>query len=542
MRRAARRLRTPRYAIGLVLAVLWLLSLAGTRGAGGEGRAIGALTDGPGLLPALGLAVAVLVTWLMAGGRRALAFSPADIALLVPAPLSRRALLALRIAQAQPAIVLSSVLLVAFFGPPEPLRAVLLGASSWMLATTLHVHRLGAALVAAGRPGWGGGRLATVALLGAIAAVLAVATGVALRPLARAGTATTGAVLDALARGDDHPVVRAAALPFRIALAPLYATDAASWLLAAIPAVVVLGVHLAWVLRGTVPFEEAAAAAAAPTRRRRGRSRSAALRRSALPLPRWGPPATAILWKNLLGFGRAAPLRVLGAGYAAAAAGAAAASFAAPDVMRLLGATVAFEALLLTAVGPLWVRNDLRADLQRLDLLRPFPLRGPALVAAEVLSSGLVISALQLLALLLVFVGLAGVPAGDGPTLADRALLLGLAALVLPVLNTLASALHNGLALAFPGWVRLGPSAERGLEGLGQAVLVGGAALLVLALLLVVPAAAAVGLVALLGGLGAGAAVAGAVTLAVLTAGETVAVIRLLGGVYDRLDAATVPG
>jgi hypothetical protein len=61
--------------------------------------------------------------------------------------------------------------------------------------------------------------------------------------------------------------------------------------------------------------------------------------------------------------------------------------------------------------GPQWIRNDLRGDLLKLDLLRSYPLRGASLVAAETASSALILTGLQLG---LLVIALAGVSGGSG--------------------------------------------------------------------------------------------------------------------------------
>src|SRR5439155_1724547 len=59
-------------------------------------------------------------------------------------------------------------------------------------------------------------------------------------------------------------------------------------------------------------------------------------------------------------------------------------------------------------LGPQWVRNDLRNDLLKLDLLRSYPLPGRAVVAAETAASTLVLTALQLALLVIAYLAFLG--------------------------------------------------------------------------------------------------------------------------------------
>jgi hypothetical protein len=195
----------------------------------------------------------------------------------------------------------------------------------------------------------------------------------------------------------------------------------------------------------------------------------------------------------------------------------------------------------LLVAGPQWVRNDLRGDLLKLDLLRSYPLRGSAVVLAETASSALVLTGLQLGLLLIGWLAFLADPA-DVPALDERSALLLLAAVLLPVVNGLGMLIHNGAAILLPGWTHLGSGRPTGVEALGQnmLVLIGFAALLGLAL--VPPAAAAAGAYLLLepavGRWALLPAVAAAVAVAAL---EGWLMVRRLGAAFERLDPAMTP-
>ena len=81
-----------------------------------------------------------------------------------------------------------------------------------------------------------------------------------------------------------------------------------------------------------------------------------------------------------------------------------------PDgtLAEVAGWLAATWAGLTIVIGPQWVRNDLRSDLLKLDLLRSYPLRGRSVVAAEAAASTLVLTALQLGLLVIAYLAFLG--------------------------------------------------------------------------------------------------------------------------------------
>jgi len=195
----------------------------------------------------------------------------------------------------------------------------------------------------------------------------------------------------------------------------------------------------------------------------------------------------------------------------------------------------------LLVAGPQWIRNDLRGDLLKLDLLRSYPLRGASLVAAETASSALILTGLQLGLLLIAWVAFLADPL-DVPALGVRTALLALALALLPAVNGLGMLLHNGAALLLPGWTHIGGGRPGGIEALGQnmLVLIGFAA--ILAVVLIPPAAAGAGLFLLLEPpLGYPATVPAVAAALGVAAVEAMVMVRWLGGVFERLDPSTTP-
>jgi hypothetical protein len=191
---------------------------------------------------------------------------------------------------------------------------------------------------------------------------------------------------------------------------------------------------------------------------------------------------------------------------------------------------------MLVVMGPVWVRNDLRQDMPRLELIRTFPLRGTSVVGAEIAASVICLTMIQYAVLLCVAsaVALGGAfPDLPGGSAAAVAVLLAL-----PAVNAVGLTVQNAAALLFPDWVRFGPGQHGGgVEAMGQNMLT--MLLSVLLLALAVLPGAIVG-----GGAGyvlylrlgiSGAAIGFALALAVLAA-ELWFLVAWLGRMFERTE------
>lgn len=546
--RQARRLRRPRYLVALVLglAYLWLI-LIGQRPGGGTAHP--ARAGWVELAAAMALALAVLWAWLFAAARRVLAFTPAEVTFLFPAPVTRRQLVHFKLLRTQFVILLNTLLWTLLlsrerFGISVWLRALAL----WVILTTLSLHRLGASFVrtSLAEHGRAGARHRAVALV--VVGMAAAGAGVGLAqagPALMAGwEAGIGPFLSALAAAAEGPIPTVLLYPFRLLAAPLAAASPEDWAGAMVPALVLLAAHYVWVIRADTAFEEAAVEESLRRARRLAESGGAAPRavlnprvRAPYRLRATGGPAEAIFWKNLTAVARSGRPRVVLVVLAVAGALLAALSFRGEGQLAEI---VAWFAMLwagfLVVVGPQWIRTDLRGDLPKLDLLRAYPLRGRTIVAAEVAASTVVLTALQLGILGLAYLALVGNRRLE-PALEIRTLALGGAAVVLPALNLLGLLIQNGAAILLPSWVHLGAGRPGGVEALGQNMLALMGHLLILGMVLVPPAGLALlGYRALEPALGAGAvAAAGAAGLGLIAAEAAVA-IGWLGRAFERTD------
>jgi ABC-2 type transport system permease protein len=546
--RQLRQLRSPRYLAALVfgLAYLWIVAVE-QRPAAAPPAVVGARWVE--LLGALGVLGAVLWGWVFGVERRVLSFTPAEVTFLFSGPVPRRGLVQYKLLRNQLLILFNSLLWTLIlarerFGASPWLRAL----SIWVLLTTISFHRLGASFVRTSLLEHGRialrHRVVSLVLLGA--AVIGIAWSVqgALPSLAAGWAAGPTPFLDALAEAAAAPLPRTLLAPFRLLIRPLAAHSLAEWSRAMLPALLLLVLHYIWVIRADTAFEEAAAEASLLRARQasaRGGSATPRLAHRRLPpffhLAPVGWGGAALLWKNLLAVVRTRRARNMATALAVGAVAAAAVSFQGDGtVAEIAGWLATTWAALSIVIGPQWIRNDLRSDLLKLDLLRSYPLPGHAVVAAETAASTLVLTVLQLGLLLIAYLAFLGI-AGLDPPLGLRTAVLAAALVCLPGINYLGMLIHNGIALLFPAWVHLGSSRPGGVEALGQNMLmiVGYAALL--AVSLVGPAGLAAAVLLLLhASLGWWASVPGAVVLLAGIAVEAAFMVRWLGRVFERME------
>jgi hypothetical protein len=551
----ARRLRSPRYAAALAAGALyfWYLFFRPDSDAPLNGVVGGSWSILVGSLLLAGLAAN---WWLIGGDRGALAFSPAEVHFLFPAPVTRRGLIHFKLLRAQSLILVNTLLWVGLLGRGRTeLNSGLRALALWTLFSTLHLHRLGASLVRASAAEHGASGARRGALPFAVFSAAFVALAWALMTAAPALRVAWELGLFPFLTEAGHalqaPVPSTILLPFRAILAPGLATTAAEWGRDMVPAVAIMIAHYAWVMRTDAAFEEAAVEAstrrAARLAARGGRApvvpSHAIARSTRIPLAPTGHPAVAILWKNLVSVTRAVRLIQLLVPFLAGAAALVLVTAMRPGgtaVTQLAGVLLLSWSGLLIATGPLWIRYDLRQDLPKLELLRSYPLPGWAVVTAEIAASTVILTLSQIALLTLSYLAYLGDPTVD-LSVGRRTALLAAAAIALPAVNVLALTVQNAAALLFPAWVRLGAARPGGVEAMGQSLITTVATLLLVVLLLAVPAACGVGLAYLLRpAMGDWAAAPGLVLCVAMVGLEMVPIARWLGRVFERTDPSAV--
>ena len=556
-----KRLREPRYVAALVLglAYIWYFLI---RPIPGMDAHVGARPSTESLLgttgemvATLGIALLAISSWLSSSARLSLAYTPAEIHFLFPGPLTRRALLAYKISRLQIAVIINALLWVFILRRGgSTLSPGLRALSVWTVFTTIYLHRLAASLTRVswaehGRAGLRRQRL-TLVLLGVVATTIAWS----LLPIIRGSTGGDGprdlfrAIVAALSTAPASWVLA----PVHWLLGPTFAATTSEWVVAFPFALGVLLVHLLWVFRADVAFEDAAIKASEDRvaliqarQQRRGQARATGKggkRRGGartLPLTPTGAPAVALVWKNALALVRATQVQGLIVVAVTAFPIALVMSNEGEGNLRtFVGLMCVFGAAALVLLGGRAVRNDLRLDLPQIEILKTLPLSGRSIVAAEVASSTISLTLIQLALLVIAFLALLGneaLPLSTG----DRFVALVAAAPVFLLLNGVTLSIQNGIAVLFPAWTRLGPGTG-GIEVLGQGVLalLGSVVMTALVLLPAIalvafgwPAARMAGsgglLLLALGGLG-------------LLAAELAGIIVWLGRAFDRMEPAQV--
>lgn len=549
--RQLRKLRSPRYlaALGLGVSYLWVIAVQ-QRPQPAPASVVGA--PWIELLGALAVLGAVLWGWIFGVERRVLAFTPAEVTFLFAGPVRRRELVQYKLLRNQLLILFNSLLWTLIlarerFGTSPWLRAL----SIWVLLTTISFHRLGASFVRTSVLEHGRialrHRIVSLTLLGTMVVGLVWSVRGTLPMLATGWAGGPMSFLNALAQAAGQPVPHALLVPFRAVIGPLVAHSAADWRRAMGPALLLLVLHYVWVIRADTAFEEAAVEASLRRARlaaeRGGPGGTPRLAHRRLPpLLRLAPvgwPAGAILWKNLLAVVRTRRARSMAASFAAVGGLAGLLSFKVDaTIAEVVGWLAAIWAALTLVIGPQWIRNDLRNDLLKLDLLRSYPLRGRAVVAAETAASTMVLTALQLGLLFVAYLAFLGNDRMDPSLDVRSAVLLG-AVVCLPGINFLGMLIQNGAALLFPAWAHLGSGRPGGVEALGQNMLMITAYGALLAAGLVGPALLAAGLFALLeGAMGWWAAAPAAGVLLASLGAEAAVILRWLGRVFEGTDAA----
>ncbi|HEX6964288.1 MAG TPA: putative ABC exporter domain-containing protein [Gemmatimonadaceae bacterium] len=546
---AMSRLRSPRYAIGAAVGIGYVVLIFGPSMSGRRPRPL--LTPASPLISLAPLALAALVAWwwFRGGFESVLAFTPAEVEFLFPAPLTRRTLILYKLLRTQFGLVFTAAFFLIVLPVTLPLSWPLAFVSLVLVLTVLHFHQLGSSLVRAdlAEHATAAGRRSAIPIAIGIVAFVALLSGLVPELPAILASADVHAMLAHLDAAMRRPAPAIVLYPFRLLLAPVVARDVAAWL-RSLPAVLaLLALHGIWVIRSDAAFEEAAAEAGRKraerlANRRRGltiqRPTSKPATRAWFSLAPTGRPGIAIAWKNVLVLTRefrpgllAIAMLLIAAVYVFLIVGTHSVRTGADTAAGVLAAML----VLTMTMSPIGLRNDLRGDLRRLELLRTYPLSGRELVTSEIIGATLSLALMQagLLALMIASAILGGLGHAH-PMLVLLAAVLGLPILV--TFTAIQYTIQNAIALFFPAWVR--DTIPTGIDGMGQRILMMFGSIMMLALLLIPPLIVG-GLAFLAADLTAGgtaATIAGAFIASVTVWGELAGAMLWLGRVYDRLD------
>jgi hypothetical protein len=555
-----KRLKQPKYLFGAVVGGLYFYwyffrTLFGTP-TRGQPFALLASPDNQALFESVGaliLFIILLLAWIIPHQRAVLTFTEAEIAFLFPAPISRRTLIHFKLLRSQTAILFTTLLLTLVsrrLGGHAWIRA----AGYWLILSTVNLHLLGSSfaltrLLDRGISTWQR-RVGILALVLGLAAVVVIWGRQTMSAFDPSRFTDQQAVKDYAQQVLTAGPVPYLLYPLRLVVRPFLAPNALAFLYALGPALVLVLLHYAWVVRSNVAFEEASVQASQKLAEKLAAVRSGnwqaarkkpKSKRPPFRLQPTGPPAVALLWKNLISAGQAFTLRIWIS--LAVSVLCATVVFGPPSGGSGLRAALGMIAIMLMAwsllIGAQLLRQDFRQDLPLADLLKTYPLRGWQLALGELLAPSAVLTCIQWL-LLIVIVGLfwQSSPPGLG-----RPEWLGLAfgaAFILPLLNLIILQVPNATALAFPAWFQVAKGGGHGIEATGQRLIFMLGQMLVILVALIPAVALFAGMFFLVKML---LGTAFAIPLAALAAAVVLAIeaalgVVLLGWLFDRFDVS----
>jgi hypothetical protein len=544
-----RRLREPRYLIGFIagLAYIWftgfkrLFVMHQMR----HGIIGVQIPTGGFVIDCLAFAALfpILIAWALPDQEGGLVFSEAEIQFLFAAPVSRRQLLIYKILRQQPPILISA-LAMSFFG---------FGSSRfiglWLAFVTMSIYFTTVGLARARL------KLAGIGFLWRLLFVVAAIAGVGAL-LIHAFTAIPHLthydpqVLSLLDQPLRTPVFRILLFLPRLFASAVLPASLTQLALACAGLLILAFVLMEIAGQLNVSFEEASIHAARKkesyVERVRGfrSGRRVMFRRMPPPfrLPATPSPEVAILWKNLIAAMRISILFIVVIvgifGILLAE------SIFTPAGIR---GGAAMLALLISCVFPLFATNiltqDLRLDLQRIEILKSYPISGERLVAAEIAAPLTIMSVVELL-LLAGSLLILHMPNESEklqriatPEFAVVVLLFAIPICAMQLL------IRNAAAVLFPAWTMRSQDDPRGFTVMGQRLVLLAGNLLVLIVTLI-PSA----IIVLIGWLvsrnmSASFAVPFAtVPAAALLCGEVWIGIKLLGAQFERIDVTNEMG
>jgi ABC-2 type transport system permease protein len=556
MRVRLRRLREPRYLIGAIVgaAYIYFSFFARLRVSGRPSRPRPRPSDWPesmapliAVLPSLGgvvLLAGAAAAWLLPVDSGLLEFSDAELQFLFPAPVSRRQLLIHRLLRSQLGILFGALIIAVASPPTLGASRLRLSIGAWLLMVTAKIYFTGVTLARA-RLRTGSVRVRRVAWLPMAvlgAAVAVVGSAIAREALQSVPHGPRSVVLmlgRAVQSGPAHVVLWPAIALVR----PLFAAWPQPYLTSMASALVVLAAIAAWVLLSDETFQEAVATFA--ERRSHEPAKKGGISYT-VRSPGWtlapvGRPETAFAWKAAQQTLRMVDRRSLARTaiilfflpVAAATMG------RVNGLASMLGAFAFAGTAFAIVLAPQVLRIDMRQDLSHLELLKTWPVKASAVVRGELIWPGVIITAAAwtMLAIATFLSGTMLTNVSAGWRLGGGAAL----AILAPAMVFSQLTIHNAVALMFPAWVPLGNQRARGLDAMGQRLIMLGGTWLLLTISLI-PGAIAGGIVwfALRRFIGAAALVPAALVCSMIVAVEVLLATEAIGPAYERLDILAV--
>jgi ABC-2 type transport system permease protein len=550
--RRLRRMREPRYIVGAVAAGAYLLvNIFGSTRARREGGPPELPADLESILPSLVgvflLGIAATAWFLPSSGGGVVDFSEAEVQFLFPAPVSRRHLLVHRLMRSQIGLLFAALLPAFFFGSWKGSIAerLMRWIAVWVVFVTARSYFTGVAL-ARGRLLAQGTvpRVPWIPLTVVFGALAIVGTSIAWSFLSSPVVDLKDAVTRLRHAVQDGPASLVLS-PLAALVRPVAARTVREFVTTLMAALTVFLTAFAWVLGSASAFQERAS----PVPRRagsRGRSsQSPRLRAVGWSLAPSGRTEALFFWKNgmqtlrgtslgmLLQYGT--PMIVLGVTFGSM-------QMAEVEAEGLAAAFSTFALVVAAFVvffGPQIMPADLRTDLRHLELLKTWPVRPADVVRGELLWPGSVITFFGWLAL--VCATAFSAPALPMWSITWRLSVAAALMLLVPALVFAQYVVHNAAVVLFPAWVPLDNERPRGLDAMGQRLIL--MAAVVIALALAMAPGAVTGAVvwfALYRFVGIASLVPAAAACLAVVAGEVLVVTEVLGLAYERVDVTEV--
>lgn len=552
MRRRIRRLREPRYLFGAIAGVAYLYFTFFARLRSARAGADRQRPTPAALLPALGasgpalagllLLVVAAASWVFPLNSGLLDFSKAETQFLFPAPVTRRQLMMHRLLRSQLAVLFGTIIMALFYPSPSGGGRVRLALSMWLFLMTSHVFFTGVTLARARLGAAGTTRRIARAPLVVTLAALAIVAGAVGQELWRHPAETARDAMISLGTVSMRGLPHAILLPFTTVVSPFFAVGWGAFARSFAGAATVFLITVAWVMRTDEAFDAAAEEVAEKHARQPARPIARYRARPiAWNLALTGRPEAAFVWKAALQTFRVVDRRIL-VRMVLIVVWLVLVVTVAPGrggFAQIVGVFAGIGSAFAVVMAPQLMRLDLRQDLQNLDVLKTWPVRAAAVVRGEIAWPAAVVTVIAwaLGAIALFF----SAEVFEKTGLVWRTA-VGVAALILtPALVAAQYTIHNAAALIFPAWVPVGSGRPRGVDAMGQRLILLGATWLML-LVSLIPAAIAGAIlwIAFFRFVGpwvlVPAALVGVATIAV----EVLLATEALGPAYERLDITSV--
>jgi putative ABC exporter len=552
-----RRLREPRYLAGAAAGGAYLYFSMFGRLRSARSNAARRRRDGPSPAPStmpalfaagptltgIALLAGAAVSWVAPFDSGLLDFSDAEIQFLFPAPVSRRQLLIHRMLRSQLGLLFGAVIIGVALPSGSGYTRLWLGVAAWFVLATTKVYYTGVSLARARiRAAGAGRRLAAwlpVAVVLAAVAIVATALTRSFTASPPAGAADALRLIGDVAR---QPQARIVLWPFITLTTPLFAQSARAYFTALAGSAAVLAAATIWVLRTDEAFQDAAAEVAERrSRQDAGKQRSSYRARSVgWTLAPAGRPEAAFAWKAALQTLRVVDRRSLARMVAIFfVLTVAAMSFQREGPAATLGTFAMAAALFAILMAPQVFRVDIRQDLEHLELLKTWPIKASAVVRGELIWPGVLITGIAwtMIAAAMMLSGTVLPKIGVGWRMGMGAAL----GIVAPALVFAQLTVHNAVALMFPAWVPLGRQRPRGVDAMGQRlIMLGGTWLLLIVMALPGALAGAIVWFTLGRFFGPAMLVPAAAVCTAIIAIEVLLATEALGPAYERLDVMAV--